>query len=693
MTKFFGKIDLAMVALDIELPKLTNSPVGADIPLDWIPNLLELALVKNKKMHAGNCMSLVFFFQNFTFSNRLILVIWSPNFRPIFHFVYLQTMLPSRVNELDGIFFRFRSKSQHSTDQTSYFRSTQTTTTITVEVGDAPGEDPTDPAVAENSMDVQAVNLISADVATAYQSGTLESVISQNMAEPIVLEEMTFTQALDEPNSASYNETVAVMDEQLEENGAVTVNTVSVTLADYLEVEWERSVFETGVMFGAQPRVKVIDEDGDHMMQLGLGTEASFPWQLTVSSPDSDLIGNTMVNFTDGYFTFDDLQINEDLWNGTQLVFQLGPYPSNSTMNVTSEIFVRPADCKKLDCEFEFATCTSTGCFCLPQPNMVNFTEFTTVNCAAENGVTVEVDHCALLAATFNPSDFYIGGLTEDPGFTPAMASAQAVSPNNTCLPVYDPLTLSQKWSIVDLQSDCGAEINVLSESDPGYSFEGGSSWFGNTNPLMAFYSNAVQGYTGNAAGLISRRRHLKIEYSCAFPLEATVSASALTANLETVRSTMVTGNEGTFNISMALYEDETFTTILPEDSTIFVPNYIHLAVSGDLLDGRYVIQVDSCWATPTADSSSDVYSFMNGGCPSTDLAAVQGVVVNGNGAGGSVTVKVESFTWDNAVSATGEGFLHCAVNVCDTLDGSCEPLCSGRRKRQVGAGTESLRF
>ena len=112
------------------------------------------------------------------------------------------------------------------------------------------------------------------------------------------------------------------------------------------------------------------------------------------------------------------------------------------------EYFTRPTDCKNANCEFGFATCDSSSCFCLPQPNLINFTDYTVVNCAAENGVTVEVDHCALLAATFDPADFYIAGLTEDPSFTPAMASAQAVSPNNTCTPVYDPVSLSQKFTI-----------------------------------------------------------------------------------------------------------------------------------------------------------------------------------------------------------------------------------------------------
>merc|ERR1712226_1119817 len=115
---------------------------------------------------------------------------------------------------------------------------------------------------------------------------------------------------------------------------------------------------------------------------------------------------------------------------------------------------------------------------------------------------------------------------------------------------------------------------------------------------------------------------------------------------------------------------------------SVYVPDYIHFgAVANSVPDPRFLLKVDTCWATKSNDPADvNIYQFMSGGCPVSDTAFELGMVIPENGVDLDVTFALESFTWPDGSTTA---YFHCAVELCDSDSGSCSPTCS-RKKRDT---------
>ena len=230
-----------------------------------------------------------------------------------------------------------------------------------------------------------------------------------------------------------------------------------------------------------------------------------------------------------------------------------------------------------------------------------------------------------------DPTEFYLAGLTEDNAVTPAIATAAATNPSNTCVGSLNAENYQLTFNTASPMYDCQTDVSIQNVNGTD----------------RTYYSNAVQGFTGGSNAFITRQRYLKVEYSCSFPLEVQVTGAPINALLHQVSQTK-SESVGAFDLAMGIYDDGTYTNLITTDMSVYVPDYIHFgAVANSVPDPRFLLKVDTCWATKSNDPSDvNIYQFMSGGCPVSDATFELGMVIPENGVDLDVTFALESFIW-----------------------------------------------
>ena len=71
----------------------------------------------------------------------------------------------------------------------------------------------------------------------------------------------------------------------------------------------------------------------------------------------------------------------------------------------------------------------------------------------------------------------------------------------------------------------------------------------------------------------------------------------------------------GTWDTTMAVYEDESFTSVAGADYVVSVPDDIFIGIALQGAEG-FVLRAKDCWITPgAADDSQTRYDILNDGC------------------------------------------------------------------------------
>jgi len=246
--------------------------------------------------------------------------------------------------------------------------------------------------------------------------------------------------------------------------------------------------------------------------------------------------------------------------------------------------------------------------------------------------------------------------------------SADGASANNTCQGTLSDDGEHYNFSIDGEIRDCGTEVS--------------------SNGTHISFSNSIHGTAGEIIGKITRQRVMNVQFECQFDKVQQVHLSdPITANLFQV--TLDNGEElAEFEVSFGIYEDQTFSSFLPSDTTTNVPNDLFLGVSLDASPPDYAIQIEECWATPSADVNDAMkYHFMENFCPVASEFDIGVVEVYDNGVDDFASLRLESFVFENST----EAFFHCAVQMCDTNAGSCVSNCAARRRRRSKEENERI--
>ncbi|KFQ33386.1 Pancreatic secretory granule membrane major glycoprotein GP2, partial [Mesitornis unicolor] len=168
-------------------------------------------------------------------------------------------------------------------------------------------------------------------------------------------------------------------------------------------------------------------------------------------------------------------------------------------------------------------------------------------------------------------------------------------------------------------------------------------------------YSNVIESEREARGAVISRSFQLDVHFSCVYAYEQVVKLPfALTAVDKLVQFVV---REGHFNVSMRLYKTPSYlqpyhlqTTAIPITDTLYV-----------LLK----IDVEDCWATPSADPYQDEqHELIQKGCPHDETV----MYLNTIGEGPTAKFSFQMFQF----VGYPEVFLHCRVRLC--LPDSPEP-------------------
>ena len=80
--------------------------------------------------------------------------------------------------------------------------------------------------------------------------------------------------------------------------------------------------------------------------------------------------------------------------------------------------------------------------------------------------------------------------------------------------------------------------------------------------------------------------------------------------------------NLRSFDVTMAVYEDNSFTKVADTDYEVAVPDHV-VGVSGNNLgDTGYTVVAKNCWVTPDDDVNNPIkYDALIDGCPNPDVS------------------------------------------------------------------------
>ncbi|KAM9269022.1 uromodulin-like [Cariama cristata] len=203
-------------------------------------------------------------------------------------------------------------------------------------------------------------------------------------------------------------------------------------------------------------------------------------------------------------------------------------------------------------------------------------------------------------------------------------------------------------------------------------------------NSSHVSYSNTIESEREARKGMISRSFQLEVHFSCVYGYEQVVKLPFAVTAVDKLVQFVV--REGHFNVSMRLYKTPSYlqpyhlpTAAIPVTDTL----YVLLRIEGQHQLKYFLLSVEDCWATPSADPYQDVrHELIEKGCPQDET------VMYLNAIGESTTVKF-SFQMFQFVGYP-EVFLHCRVRLClpDSLE-PCAKQCPRHRRSKRALGDD----
>jgi len=194
-------------------------------------------------------------------------------------------------------------------------------------------------------------------------------------------------------------------------------------------------------------------------------------------------------------------------------------------------------------------------------------------------------------------------------------------------------------------------------------------------------YDTSIEWEEGVANAIISRVNTIKVDFQCILKTTYSVSLDTGITPMLSMVDVDLGSTEGTFELALGLWEDNTFSTPLPADAVINVPDNLYVAaVLNDA--GSFVTSLETCWATPSADpTDATKYEFIVNGCPeANEDAETLSIIANGQAAAASFSIASFQFNGD----ANAEIYIHCQIHICDPGMEPCEPQCNARRRRDA---------
>ncbi|XP_051530573.1 uncharacterized protein LOC127427172 isoform X2 [Myxocyprinus asiaticus] len=198
-------------------------------------------------------------------------------------------------------------------------------------------------------------------------------------------------------------------------------------------------------------------------------------------------------------------------------------------------------------------------------------------------------------------------------------------------------------------------------------------------NGTHFIYENVILGEV-ESTQLISRKRHLKLPFSCIYSQSQTFSMNVHINPLESVLHRTLPAGQGIYKVRMVPYQDPEFSQPFTGSVNVEVNQLIFVEVLVDGIDGQqFAMLIDACWATPVNDPHYHVrWDLIVGECPNPKDGTVD-LLQNGVSTSGRFSFRMFAFTADSY-----KIFLHCSVHLCLLKNNDCLAHCNPGHQRRI---------
>ncbi|KAG9355590.1 hypothetical protein JZ751_000428 [Albula glossodonta] len=199
------------------------------------------------------------------------------------------------------------------------------------------------------------------------------------------------------------------------------------------------------------------------------------------------------------------------------------------------------------------------------------------------------------------------------------------------------------------------------------------------TNGTHAVYSNSVI-LEEVLLGDVTFTSSVSFPFSCSYPLDLKTSLDLAIRPIQTTEEVEVAGTGSRAKATMSLYRNNNYTdpysmgaVILPLGAALYVGVFVEEAESE-----RFVVVMEDCHATPTADPEDAVHFFLiQNKCPSDPH------LVTVYESGESLQARFSALLF-RFVGDYDSVFLHCSLIVCDQREASCSQSCPAGKSRSA---------
>ncbi|KAF4098038.1 hypothetical protein G5714_022046 [Onychostoma macrolepis] len=199
-------------------------------------------------------------------------------------------------------------------------------------------------------------------------------------------------------------------------------------------------------------------------------------------------------------------------------------------------------------------------------------------------------------------------------------------------------------------------------------------------NGTHFIYSNFILG-TPRSEGLISRKKILKLPFSCVYPQTQTLSMNVEINPLESVVHKTLPSGEGRYQVRMIPYEDDEFTRPFTGRVDAELNQKMNVEVRVEGVDSRQFASVmEMCWATPVNDPDYSLrWDLIVRECANPNDDTVE-LLQNGVSTSSHFSFGMFIFTANST-----KLYLHCAVHLCLLSMNRCSTDCKSEHQRREG--------
>jgi len=112
------------------------------------------------------------------------------------------------------------------------------------------------------------------------------------------------------------------------------------------------------------------------------------------------------------------------------------------------------------------------------------------------------------------------------------------------------------------------------------------------------------------------------VSFGCQFAIDLTMSLGLGQVGSQSTDIQLDTVS-GEFDVTIALYEDSSYTTVAGSNYSITVPDHVHVGIMLTYT-ASFLLQARDCWVTPDTNPANPTkYPILENGCKDTHVSLV----------------------------------------------------------------------